>query len=634
MITFRRLHLRDVIYFREASLDLDRNGITAITGLNLNAKRAERRNGAGKSLLVAGLPHLFHGSPIGLPTSLARHSLLHNPNSSITLELNDGEHDWAVTKAKAGKSSIKWSIERDGIDMAPRTATLAEEMVAGLLPAGADEFFSTVFLDSRRASTLLTGTPAARQSHLADLFQLDGYDAARRWFMDRLRGLKDKEASRHALLDSIKDMARPNSIELAKAKARLKLLKGKAAAAEDRLLKAQQANAKREVLDKLNELSGPAAEYSSAKLKRARAGLDAIDALERWKENDRRRTAAKAILDKAGEPDIGSLRARLDALDALIKHLKGHVGGGAAVCGHCGSELPPEQAAARLDDAEKERKVKGKAFKKAEPLLRGLPPDGPKPKAPKASKEKLKEIVKRQVKCRRARDALRGLPDVGADDLPDAVDLAPAKAELAKLRGQIGELSDWIARAAESNANARGIEARLKEIDKALTDKPVLDVLADAYGPKGLRLLALKGAAEVLTGNLNRLSGILFPDNMEFHINVDVNQMDITAVRSDGRASDVRHLSGAESRMFSLIWMAAMLPMIPDNRRCNLVVLDEFEANLDEATRQILLKEYLPMLTSIVPHVIFVTPNEISPSSKRRVLQVEKRGDTSTVREL
>ena len=99
------------------------------------------------------------------------------------------------------------------------------------------------------------------------------------------------------------------------------------------------------------------------------------------------------------------------------------------------------------------------------------------------------------------------------------------------------------------------------------------------------------------------------------------------------RTSDIRFLSGAESRSFSLLFMIACLPLIPRNRRSNLIVLDEFEAGLDKPTRELLVDKFLPALNKIVPHIIFITPNDIcaDKSVNRTTLTVVKSKDTTYI---
>ena len=63
MLRFKQVDLKQVVYYEEATLDLDRRGITVIMGQNLNANVKDRANGAGKTLLVSPIAHLKFGDP-------------------------------------------------------------------------------------------------------------------------------------------------------------------------------------------------------------------------------------------------------------------------------------------------------------------------------------------------------------------------------------------------------------------------------------------------------------------------------------------------------------------------------------------------------------------------------------------
>jgi ABC-type transport system involved in cytochrome bd biosynthesis fused ATPase/permease subunit len=93
-------------------------------------------------------------------------------------------------------------------------------------------------------------------------------------------------------------------------------------------------------------------------------------------------------------------------------------------------------------------------------------------------------------------------------------------------------------------------------------------------------------------------------------------------------------MSGAESRLFQLLFLISVLPLIPSNKRLNLVILDEFEAGLDDESKHRVIHEFLPQLLSVTHHIIFVTPFD-PPSNvdQSRVITVVKSSDTSTLEE-
>ena len=179
------------------------------------------------------------------------------------------------------------------------------------------------------------------------------------------------------------------------------------------------------------------------------------------------------------------------------------------------------------------------------------------------------------------------------------------------------------------------LETKISELDKELEDLPLYEALLVAYSNKGIKLSVMKQLATHIERNMNEYAHLLFPEKFKFSLNVDLNKFDILATRSK-RTSDIRFLSGAESRSFSLLFMIACLPLIPKARRSNIIVLDEFEAGLDKPTRDLLVNKFLPALNKIVPHIIFITPNDIPPDSavNRTTLTVVKSKDTTYIEEL
>ena len=176
-----------------------------------------------------------------------------------------------------------------------------------------------------------------------------------------------------------------------------------------------------------------------------------------------------------------------------------------------------------------------------------------------------------------------------ARSLPPSKTLAKQKEKLMDrvhdLENRVSAVRQKLAVAKRDAARVGKLEKRLLTIDRKLKDRPVLTRLVDAYGRKGLRIAVLRDASDRICTNLNRFAPLLFPERMTFSADVGDSGLGLNVERSDGRTSDIRHMSGAESRLFSLVWLLSVLPLVPDNRRSNLVVLDEFEANLDPATR-------------------------------------------------
>ena len=766
MLRLTGLRLSGVAYFRGAELDLGWRGTTFITGENRNAQAAGRRNGAGKSLLLAPLAHLAFGDPTGLPKSLSRHSLLTEDGSRIEWTLEAGGSEWVLAKERRGRG-IKWSAHRDGVDLKPRTASVAESMAAELVPFSEEEFHTLVYLDSRRPSPLLMGSPAARQSYLTGLLRVDEFDRLREWVRDAASAKRQLAAERDALAGTLPDDA-PDPADARKSLDKVERRLGRAKRSLDRA----RSDLKARLLferhrgglavsegfdpDRWSALRRMEKEHAAAA--RARAAREAWDAARRdwakgvrqrmsdlgwegsgtaaasaWLEDELRSAARMVRADERLRSERASAQDRIDRLDARchrqIDILEGIQPGadpsvlpaiiwaakaelsdardgrtrldaelrrlealGGDECPTCGGPVDQDEISAR-----RERVAASlKRLPKLGPLesrLRGLEradaawssDDQEERQSALDDLSRLPEPGDRKALERRARDLRRALdllaakpggapahgpaaPEMDADAVSaeleslDAAHRAWADVKAVRADAEKGrslppseELRDavdgWQRKALDLERKAaaaaarlrdaermgrrrRDVEDRLAAMDAELADAPVLSRLMDAYGSKGLRQVVLKDAADRICGNMNRFAPLLFAERMEFSAEVGSGGIGLLARRSDGRVSDVRHLSGAESRLFSLVWLLGTLPLVPSSRRCNLVVLDEFEANLDRPTREMLVGEYLPALNEVVDHVIFVTPNDPpEPGHGRRVLTVVKDGESSTVKE-
>lgn len=177
----------------------------------------------------------------------------------------------------------------------------------------------------------------------------------------------------------------------------------------------------------------------------------------------------------------------------------------------------------------------------------------------------------------------------------------------------------------------KAIRSRIKELTKkrkrfrkALRDLPIIEALIHAYSNKGLKVMATQRLAAIIESNMNRLADLTFVEKTKFTINVTAGAFSVLYHRGK-RVADVRKLSGAESRSFALLFLVALLPLIPAERRCNCVILDEMDANMSDPSKRLLAQDFLPYLNSLVPTVINITPDNRTPYPGK-VIFVEKKG--------
>ena len=70
--------------------------------------------------------------------------------------------------------------------------------------------------------------------------------------------------------------------------------------------------------------------------------------------------------------------------------------------------------------------------------------------------------------------------------------------------------------------------------------------------------------------------------------------------------SDVRKLSGAESRLFTLILILALLSFVPSNKRPNLLLLDEPDSAMSNETAEAFYK-IIKVLSSAIESIVIIT---------------------------
>ena len=210
---------------------------------------------------------------------------------------------------------------------------------------------------------------------------------------------------------------------------------------------------------------------------------------------------------------------------------------------------------------------------------------------------------------------------------------------LAALNAEVGEKMALLpmlqAQATERKTALRSITSlreRVADIGARIEDLPVYQLLADAYSVKGLKALMVKRVATSIEKSLNKYSRQVFSEDVRFSLAVDEGKFDVNVTRTSGKTaktSDIRHMSGAESRLFVLLFVLAVLPLIPSARRMNLLVLDEPDTNLDPEALEVFATRLLPALQKIVPSVIVLTPRNDYMTAGARVVTVVKENGKS-----
>lgn len=235
---------------------------------------------------------------------------------------------------------------------------------------------------------------------------------------------------------------------------------------------------------------------------------------------------------------------------------------------------------------------------------------------------------------------LRGNPyaDYGVDRL----NAVYAKARrLQRERGErITTLQDQLIRAQTAAAlhdeytrSAASLRTAFAEVRGAITDQKVLRELKAVFGRDGLPARRLETGLELFVEGLNQYAPLVWNEPYKFDIVVGPRRCDIIAHRNREATSINNTMSGSEQRGWQLVSALALLRILPPSSRANTIVLDELEANSDDATRHRYVREGIPEVCKMVPQVVVVSPLDRKhlPVQCNREFVVHKRAGRSTL---
>jgi phage shock protein A len=731
MITLGDYFGTNVVYFPNFFLDLDYEGITLIRGTNLNSSLPNRNNASGKSLLVAGIADVLTNScPVLTPGDSRSKKDLYGKGASISLSVNGV----AIRKLLNG-STLAYEIPTDnGTEVVKPDA--AESVIWQQFPITTEEFYTRVFLDSRRPFTLHMGTATDRTKFMTGLAQLDGFND----LYDHFRGLQRQVSQDVVTLEALKStQTQPTASEEEIAEATIKRKKlrkriselqdqievmtfklaeaakmSEARATSNRVRKLLQQigvtgtpedvqRAYREHIqkDKSKVLGQYESQYEDYRdyvsrlkdLKKTakrlgitmsdpdmvrdvvslyRKALSEIDDSLDLDELKAAITGTKKINRDTRLAELADVRSRIKLYEASAKPSDGD-----SCCALCGSDVGGEFAAfvsRKLKEARKEELrvvrdldmfrlldkypevvslITDAEYESAEELRESIVAaqkvrkrqlefysDYPKPLTEPVINPKLKEEQKAWEERNRVWAQIEPLLDGLTENVDsDPVDtetlssqLKDARSKLERLNESMASVREFLSVQTAGAATATDTKERIIQLEARAKHAPVIKALVDAYGNKGIKVNAMSAVCTKLQHLMNSFSNTVFPEPMYFEFVVEANRFDILAYRNPGtdgeRVSDVRTLSGAEGRAFNLLVALALMPMLPEHRRVNVIILDEMTSHMDRVTKELVYERYIPILHSFVPHVIVLDTGNL-PLSGARELYVQKEGGTS-----
>lgn len=175
------------------------------------------------------------------------------------------------------------------------------------------------------------------------------------------------------------------------------------------------------------------------------------------------------------------------------------------------------------------------------------------------------------------------------------------------------------------------LKEKRASLKSKLAERPELELLYQAFSRQGVEALMIKALCARIEQQVNKYARLIFPEDYRFSFELET-QFNILVTRKYGKrevVSDVRKLSGAESLLFSLVLLVSLLSFVPPKNRSNLLILDEPTATFGPEMIEAFVK-FLPILNSVIKHVVVITPLPYHKYEGANVWTVVKRGGQST----
>lgn len=284
------------------------------------------------------------------------------------------------------------------------------------------------------------------------------------------------------------------------------------------------------------------------------------------------------------------------------------------------------------------RLVKLQPYVEALLLLEKLPS---KPVAPETPKVSLSEVEDKLDALRRRLtffdtveplvERIDALSKLTSSQRKRVSSYAELSTRLTELNAKLSAKETFKVQQDEAVRNLTQLKLRGKLLKKQAEDEELIKELVAAYSAKGIKKLLIQRYASLLQQQVNKFVRFVFSEDFSFEFKYD-KRLEVLVHRKYGKTvktSDVKRLSGAEKKMFTLLLVIAGYTITPAKLRSNLLVLDELEANMGpEAVKNFL--RMLPVLNKIIPHIVVITPRpELHLEGARYFTAVKHRGVTT-----
>ena len=199
-IYFESISLKNFMSFKEAYVNLNRNGYILVEGINNNVEDSAKSNGSGKSSLFSGICWCLTGETISGAKEVSNIYL--KGKTEVQVKFTFDSHSYAITRTRNPSNLF---IEVDGIDKSGKGIRDTQKILEEYLPQVTSSLINSVIILGQGLPQRFTNnTPSGRKEILEKLSNSD--------FM--ITDIKEKLSVRKSTLEDSRNSTNNNISEL------------------------------------------------------------------------------------------------------------------------------------------------------------------------------------------------------------------------------------------------------------------------------------------------------------------------------------------------------------------------------------------------------------------------------------
>lgn len=199
-IYFESISLKNFMSFKEAYVNLNRNGYILVEGINNNVEDSAKSNGSGKSSLFSGICWCLTGETISGAKEVSNIYL--KGKTEVQVKFTFDNHSYTITRTRNPSNLF---IEVDGVDKSGKGIRDTQKILEEYLPQVTSSLINSVIILGQGLPQRFTNnTPSGRKEILEKLSNSD--------FM--ITDIKEKLSVRKSTLEDSRNFTNGNISEL------------------------------------------------------------------------------------------------------------------------------------------------------------------------------------------------------------------------------------------------------------------------------------------------------------------------------------------------------------------------------------------------------------------------------------